>query len=161
MEHRRVNARRPQTWLQSASNFAKTRFRQSPSIQFSAKKVSFAENFPSPTSFFTFLVQFWRIHRQADLKIKSLAIFRSRWTYSEVCTTKARRKYVHQSHTALCLAGWGQPRDPHPATSIWRRRKFSSSIFFDFWRRCAARRQKSEKMQKLFIFLIQGGFNNH
>mgnify|MGYP001316781236 CR=1 FL=1 len=40
---------------------------------------------------------------------------------------------------------------------------FSSSIFFDFWRRCAARRQKSEKMLsfRFAFFSIFGGGAQH
>ena len=63
---------------------------------FGEKKIVFDKNFRRRTSFLTIWGQFWRIYRQTDLKIKSLALFRSRWTYSEVCTTKARRKYVRR-----------------------------------------------------------------
>ena len=49
----------PQTKLRSARNFAKTRFRRSPSIQFSAKQILFDENFWSRMSFFVcFLASF-------------------------------------------------------------------------------------------------------
>jgi len=83
-----------QTWLRSARNFAKTRFRRSPSNQFSAKKNVFGEIFRSRKSFFAFLGWFWGLQRKTDLIINFLAIFCSRWTYYELCTTKTRRKYL-------------------------------------------------------------------
>ena len=48
----------PRTWLRSARNFAKTRFRRSPSIQFSAKKKQTGEIFRSRKSFFAFWAGF-------------------------------------------------------------------------------------------------------
>ena len=79
-------------WLRLGWDLAKTRFRRSPTFQFSTKKKNFDENLWSRKSFFTFLGRFWRIYEQTDLKIKSLALFRSRCTYSEVCTTKKPQK---------------------------------------------------------------------
>ena len=84
----------PQTWLRSPRNFAKTRFRRSPSIQFSAKNIFFGEIFRSRKSFYAFVGQFWALDRQTDLTINFLAIFRSRCTYYELCTTKNRQNFV-------------------------------------------------------------------
>ena len=84
----------PPTWLRSASNFAKTRFRRSPSTQFSTRKTFVHEIFRSRKSFLAFLSWFWSLQRKTDLKINFLAIFCSRCKYSELRTTKNRKKYV-------------------------------------------------------------------
>ena len=41
------------------------------------------------------------------------------------------------------------------------KKSFSFRIFFDFWRRWAARRQKSKKMQSFAFFSIFGGGAQH
>ena len=100
----------PQTWLRSPRNFATTRFRRSPSIQFSARKKKIGEIFQSWKSFYAFLAQFWRIYGETDLNGDFLAIFRSRCTYFELCTTKNRRKYM----SAL----WGLRYPPCPVPPL-------------------------------------------
>ena len=99
----------PQTWLRSARNFAKTRFRQSPSFQFSAKKIFFDVIFRPRDICFAFLSQFWRLDMQTDLRIECLAIFRSRWTYYELCTTKKLAKIAR-----LRLGSPPNPPCPQP-----------------------------------------------
>ena len=86
----------PRTWLRSPRNFAKTRFRRSPSIQFSAKQKKIGEIVRSRKSFYAFEVQFWRIYGDTDLNGDFLAFVRSRCTYYELCTTKNRRKYIRR-----------------------------------------------------------------
>ena len=86
----------PQTWLRSARNFAKTHFRRSPSNKFLPQKNVFDKNFRSRYTCFAFLGQFWRLDRQTDLKIEMLAIFRSRCTYSDACTTEKSQNYVRR-----------------------------------------------------------------
>ena len=63
-------------------------------VNFRPKKKIVDEFFWRQTTFFAFMSQFSRPDRQTDLKIESLALFRFKCTYYEVCTTKNRRKYV-------------------------------------------------------------------
>ena len=69
-------------------------FQVIPDISFFDAKKKFDKIFWSRQSCFAFLSQFWRSDRQTDLKMKLLAIFRSRCTYSEVWKTKNWRKYA-------------------------------------------------------------------
>ena len=112
----------PQTWLGSSRNFAKTRFRRSPSTQCSANKNFFGKIFRSRKSFYAFLVQFWRLDRQTDLTINFLAIFRSRCTYYELCTTKNRRKCVRRRSGVR----FGSPPVQYPP--------FAFGLFFEAFR---------------------------
>ena len=107
----------PQTWLRSARNFAKTRFRRSPSIQFSAKKIFFGDIFWSRQSFYAFLGWFWRIYGKTDLTIDFLAVFRSRCTYYELCTTKNCRKSIRR-RSELCDALTRTPPVSDPPNAL-------------------------------------------
>ena len=102
----------PRTWLRSARNFGKTRFRRSPSSQFSANKIFFAKIL-SRKSFYNFLVQFWRIYGETDVNGEFLAIFRSRWTYSRLSTTKNRPKSVRR-RPEVCEVSTQHPPCPAP-----------------------------------------------
>ena len=112
VEHRLPTPVCPQRWLPSARNFAKTRFRRSPSFQFSAKKIFFDVIFRPRDICFAFLSQFWRLDMQTDLRIECLAIFRSRWTYYELCTTKKLAK--------IARLRLGPPQPPLSATPSMR-----------------------------------------
>ena len=54
----------------------------------SPKTKILGEIFRSQKSFYAFLGWFWRIYGKMDLTIDFLAVFRSRCTYYELCTTK-------------------------------------------------------------------------
>ena len=78
----------PRNQLRSASNFAKTRFRRSPTFHFSTPKKFSGEFFVSKFQFFAILTRFLRSYGQTDLKICLPVKFRSRCTFPEVCMTK-------------------------------------------------------------------------
>ena len=61
---------------------------------FGRKKKKIGEIFRSRKLFYAFLAHFWRIYGETDLNGEFLAIFRSRCTYYELCTTKNRPKYM-------------------------------------------------------------------
>ena len=68
----------PQTWLQSARNFAKTRFGRFWIFRLLTPKIVFGENFGSKFSFFANLAWFWAIHGRTDVKISFHVKFCSR-----------------------------------------------------------------------------------
>ena len=78
----------PRTWLRSASNFAKARFRQSPTFYFSTPKKQIGKFFGSKNQFFINLARFSWSWSQMDIKISFSVKFCFRYKYSEVCTTK-------------------------------------------------------------------------
>ena len=63
-------------------------------FNFRPKKFWGDEIFWSRKSFYAFLGWFWRIYGKTELTVDFLAVFRSRFTYSELCTTKNCRKYI-------------------------------------------------------------------
>ena len=92
-----------QTWLGSARNFAKTRFRRFPTFDFSTPKKKIGENFGPKISFFDDLAWFLSSHSRTDLKISFPVKFCFRYTYPEVCTTKN-----HQNSDSCGAEGGGQ-----------------------------------------------------
>ena len=85
-------------------------------VNFWPKRIFFAEIFRSRKSFYTFLAQFWRIYGETDLNSEFLAVFRSRWTYSEVCAIKKPQKHVRRRPSVWDASTPGPPvpRPPSP-----------------------------------------------
>ena len=81
----------PRTWLGSARNFAKTRFRRFRAFRFSTQFFFFGKIFGLKFSFFVDLAWFSKIYGRTDVKISFLVKFCFRWTYPEVCTSKKPR----------------------------------------------------------------------
>ena len=86
-------------------------------VNVSPKQFLFAEIFRSRKSFYTFLVQFWRIYREMDLNGEFLAVFCSRFTYSEVCTTKKPQKHVRRRPRVWDASTPGHPV-PRPPSAF-------------------------------------------
>ena len=83
---------------------------------FRPKKFFSARFFRSRRSFFAFLARFWSLQRKTDLEIIFLAIFRSRWTYYELCTTKFHQKYVRRRPEVCYASTPTTPVANHPLT---------------------------------------------
>ena len=92
----------PRTWLRSASNFGKTRFGRFATFHFSTSKIFFREFFGSKILFFDIFVRISRSYAFLDFKIRLLAIFCSRYTYSELCTAKNLMMVDHHDVRPSC-----------------------------------------------------------